>query len=1259
MAFRFSDLTNPNSALINRTTANVVDRLTSTVSPLSTIRAKAESLSAAVNQTTTLLGNLDDIAQSLGSSAEGLTGIDNLVRSLSGNNINPWPGSDSPSATICVEPLLPGSTRSLSDVFGEDPCPQLNSPSYYSWGTAYRNEEGLVNELSEYASHNYIFTLAALTPEEINDPVSTYRSVGPQNVIARSGGGAGSKKVRTAYENDGDLEYFIDDLQMESLITSTARTGSTTAVSVTFKVTEPYSMGVFLQSVQLAAVKSRFPNYLEAPYLLMIEFVGWDDDGNSVQLPTLTRYIPLMFINMEFNVEGAGSVYNIEAAPYNEIALSDEIQTVKTETTITGRSVAEILNNGRDGLTTIINRRLEEQKRNGEIAQNDYYIITFPKNLQETSRVVRERITGILKRDQALLELRRSQTSGDVTTTPALFAEAVANDIGLSGASNNSIAAALENLALTDINEIGESLILSNPHEAGDHPFGAARYTYQIQNPESGAPTGVFRRNGEEGIEITLSRTNRTFKFSAGQKIQKIIDEVVLTSDYGKKLATPDVDSLGMVNWYKINVEVYSVPNYTQTAQTGTSPKVYVYSVVPYKVSADRLALPTQATPNLQNRRSAVNKVYDYIYTGKNDDIIDFDIQFKTAFYSSVLADRGQTDASSRAAANEAAVATDRPNFGTAQPSTPSAETSEAQRSLRETVTNFMNTNGGAGFQSVQTAVARQYNDALVNSKADMIITNLTIWGDPYFLADSGVGNYNARDGMNINITTDGTVSYQRSEVDVIVGFRTPVDYRPDGPFMEFPEETIPVKSFSGLYQVVTILSKFNNGTFTQELELVRRNNQELRDAAEAGGGSIGGIVQNAINAYRDRGQPRQGIREGEVGNTAEVSRFLSGTEQSYLIRVLDNPLSVLSDDQLQNYLSGNISDDIRQALAEGSALVSSSVDQLQNLASEGISEALDLIGNVGDEIGDLVVSGLGNIGDTLGINLGTSSFDFGNIATEFGGALQDINGAISSGVNLFADLTSGGSIGGGQASRRFAPGSLLAQADNLAPPGVNGFNPNISSIGEFANKFSNDLEGFASSLSGDISGAIDSAVGFAGNLLGVENASVGDLGLDAIGGAASDLIKDAGNLLSSVGDSIGGPIPFGFDTVSGAFDAAANLASKIELALPDINTGINEPLVNSLVANHAAALGGLQGDLITNALGDLTALSTQAGNLVSNAAGALNLSTSISGLPSSMTASLSGLESSLSSAVNSLNDPLAPPYTGDDPIIRARLGLA
>ena len=112
------------------------------------------------------------------------------------------------------------------------------------------------NELDDFVSYNYIFTLCALTDQEIAAPNETYRKSDPKIVILRSGGGA--KGVDTPPEAAlGAVEFFIDNVEINSLITHNRKTKQSNATSITFDVTEPYSMGLFLQELKVAAQKAR------------------------------------------------------------------------------------------------------------------------------------------------------------------------------------------------------------------------------------------------------------------------------------------------------------------------------------------------------------------------------------------------------------------------------------------------------------------------------------------------------------------------------------------------------------------------------------------------------------------------------------------------------------------------------------------------------------------------------------------------------------------------------------------------------------------------------------------------------------------------------------------------------------------------------------------------------------------------------------------------------------------------------------------
>ncbi len=118
------------------------------------------------------------------------------------------------------------------------------------------------------------------------------------------------------------------------------------------------------------------------------------------------------------------------------------------------------------------------------------------------------------------------------------------------------------------------------------------------------------------------------------------------------------------------------------------------------------------------------------------------------------------------------------------------------------------------------------FNDAIVNSNVDLVTANMTIWGDPYYITDSGMGNYSAKETEFFNLTSDTTMDYQSGQVDIRLNFRTPIDYNPDTGGMIYPEDTVPVTQFNGLYRVTAIENKIQRNMFTQELTLLRRRGQ-------------------------------------------------------------------------------------------------------------------------------------------------------------------------------------------------------------------------------------------------------------------------------------------------------------------------------------------------------------------------------------------------------------------------------------------------
>lgn len=749
------------------------------------------------------------------------------------------------------------------------------------------------NLLGQFASYNYIFTFGPLTNAELANPDTTYRKNGPSIVVLRSGG-TGANKVNTLYENNFGIttEYFIDNVEIGMMISANPSTKQTNATNISFEVVEPMSMGLFLQTLQVAAMKAGHSNYQQAPFLLTVEFVGWDDRGNSISLPQTRRMFPLKLSNTTFNVTEQGSVYSVTALPYQEIAFADEVQGIKTDLDLEGSTLLEMLQTGPNSLATQMNSREVELEQSKSKSTGDQYVILFPKtrSSQEETFAEGENNDGATTEssapgdasgirdltDKQKKELFEAFTGIQTGELPADFDQEVNKVLGLV-VRRSAVGESIREFAEDEenCNDIGKSQIAKSFLDSGKAPFGKPAFVEDKENP------GTFKRGN-----ITISNEAKKIQFSKGTKIQDIIEELVLISDYGRKFVTETPDENGFKTWFKIEAQVYNVTDSDNEKKTGTSPKVYVYRVVPYKVHASKISGPSDVPPGYKKLKQQILKEYNYIYTGKNDDILSFDIDINSAFYTAITADFGQSHADAVTSNQDAAAA---------QPETPVHKASDgrtdvASQSGSSTTAQAIGSdsgNKGGGAQThPETQVARAFNEAIVNSNTDLVSAEFEIWGDPYYIADSGMGNYNASEiAGKLNVNSDGVMDYQNGEVDIVINFRTPVDIGGDGNLL-FPSlGSKPVGAFSGIYMVTTVTNKFSGGKFTQELVTLRRRNQETdtggaepleNSVAVVEGGAealLAPVVEQAVGAFTTEGfDPAAGSIGGQGGIASQGS---------------------------------------------------------------------------------------------------------------------------------------------------------------------------------------------------------------------------------------------------------------------------------------------------------------------------------------------------------------------------------------------------
>lgn len=657
----------------------------------------------------------------------------------------------------------------------------------------------LPNVLSGYATYTYIISLGILTDNELNFPDSTYMAGSAPLLVCKSANGDPYNRVKTAY---GTFDFFVDNLVMNSVI-GFAKAANTNVMSLNFQVTEPWSMGMFTVALQTGAYQCGWKNYRDAPYLLKVEFKGNKSDGTMVPIPNTTRYIPIKILKLDMKVSEKGSVYNVSAIPFNHQALSTKNANFKSDVAIKGATVQELLQTGEKSLQAVVNQRLQQLKTDGLVAEPDQIVILFPKDIASANAPA------------ASTNNKESTGSATKAPTPEVFSSngSVFEKLGIAKSKINSTLVQPDG----DCNPIGKASMGFGLDKKGDPSFGSESKVWDAKNK-------VWTRGSN-----TSNIKEGEFKFSQNTDVINAINQVLLNSDFPKDtLDASKVTPEGMRGWWAIDTQVYLLSTASNDYSTGSVPKLIVYRVLPYDVSVDRTNPPNTPPPGLPNLRKQVVKEYDYMYTGKNTEIMKFDIEFKTSFSILMAADglkRSQdviTGANNGGTDAVDSVLDPQPD-GSPPPNAAGITPTTVSYTLTTTSTDRR---GGGGSETQATRAARVFHDAITKG-ADMMTLNMEIWGDPYYISQSGTGNYTSKSATQ-NLNADGTVNYQNGETYISVFFRTPIDINQSTGLYKFVGETsAPVVQYSGLYRILKVTSTFASGKFTQVLKGSRLLQQE------------------------------------------------------------------------------------------------------------------------------------------------------------------------------------------------------------------------------------------------------------------------------------------------------------------------------------------------------------------------------------------------------------------------------------------------
>ena len=322
---------------------------------------------ALVPQITSLTGQMADALDQLpdGSSTQGPTVTTGQSQSTPAANSRDDAYTQNPTSGGAGA----GTTNNAATSVGADDNPGASKTTAQqvinqAFGTA-TNSRIITqpNVLDQYASYTYSISWYLLSPAQYNSLYTSMKvnTIGWQLLMQSGGIPVGNRNQFFP------VDYYMDDLEIDSVVPLHGTNMINSATELKWKVTEPNGITLIEQlyrAVKSVTPSTPNPNYLTAQHCLVIQFYGYDSQGNLVAPATgqttttgqlsntnpksvIQKYYPCVVTDIKFRVANKAIEYSVSAKPlvhfYNA---STDRGTIPFAFSLSGQTVAQLLVGG-------------------------------------------------------------------------------------------------------------------------------------------------------------------------------------------------------------------------------------------------------------------------------------------------------------------------------------------------------------------------------------------------------------------------------------------------------------------------------------------------------------------------------------------------------------------------------------------------------------------------------------------------------------------------------------------------------------------------------------------------------------------------------------------------------------------------------------------------------------------------------------------------------------------------------------------------
>jgi hypothetical protein len=692
------------------------------------------------------------------------------------------------------------------------------------------------NILSDLVTQTYKFTIFLQTKEQYKDMVldpDGNKDTSQLMKIVESGGTGGESNGATSFSStsstdaDGSvsvqgtstftsspfkLDYYIDNIELECVL-SKKTGGPSNITKLRFDIIEPFGFR-FFEELRQACDMLDMVDYAKQHYLMVIEFRGEYDSGISLnQKPGFSRvggidqkdqnqlaekYIPFFFNTITTTLDDGAAKYHCEGTPSTEMGKLQKFQEIPYNLEITGATLDDIFGEG-DGAKIVTRRELSAEARESQtkaqktVANNR----TSRGNSLATSSKIAGRITTIqnFQNDPKVDLSAKTAGKGALGFETTTYIQS-----GIVNALNKFNREKLQEKGIIQHPDIFKVTFLDG---IGNAKLSVDSWVKTHRNKKyypffDNADNGNNEHSAPEKGQI--NKTSQIHTIQANTKLIKMLEQCIRSSTFitdqsvkkvhpNTKNSKDNTSASGKpLVWFQITTRI--IP-YAYDEIRGCS----AYEVE-YLVNAKQVA-DAKSDFFLKEKYVGPHKKYDYWFTGKNTEVLDYKQTINAAWFAIVT---GMAPGVSQAELKNSQSLTAK-QF--------KAESTESQQQ------------GGTNAIPGADAAGNLY------SPSDYQSANMTILGDPDYIIQTEIFYSTADVGQpGAFIEQDGSINVTGGDVLFELNFKTMSDYNHETGLADV--QNLVVKSdaeveatgTSGLiYQVNRYNCIFKGGVFTISLE--------------------------------------------------------------------------------------------------------------------------------------------------------------------------------------------------------------------------------------------------------------------------------------------------------------------------------------------------------------------------------------------------------------------------------------------------------